>query len=168
MKDELNNPHTAATKDDFEKSSSLFRFYQATHAYQGLIRDYAENGITMGQSEAHLLTDISDNPGITTTQLAARWHKTTAAISQMVTKLEGKNLVERTRREDNALNVWIYPTELGRFMSDAHRSFDIKSIHATLDYMRKTCSEEEIQAFFKVLEVYIDIVYMKMGKQEEH
>lgn len=168
MKDDQNIAPVTGSEEDFEKSSCLFRFYQATHAYQGIIRDYAKNGITMGQSEAHLLTDISDNPGITTTQLAARWHKTTAAISQMVTKLEGKGLVERTRREDNALNVWIYPTELGKFMSDSHKSFDIESIHATLRYMKKTCSEEEIQAFFKVLEVYIDIVYLKMGKQEEH
>ena len=152
------------TEDDFEKSSSLFRFYQATHAYQGILRDYAENGITMGQSEAHLLTDIADNPGITTTHLAGKWHKTTAAISQMITKLEGKGMVERRNHPDNALNVLIYPTEQGIFISNAHKQYDIHSIHATLEYMKKTCSEEEIQAFFKVLEVYIDIVYIKMGK----
>lgn len=167
MSDQHDSLPVIGTEEDFEKSSCLFRFYQATHAYQGILRDYAENGITMGQSEAHLLTDITDNPGITTTQLAVKWHKTTAAISQMITKLESKGMVERKRHPDNALNVLIYPTELGAFMSEAHKQYDVKSIHATLDYMKKTCSEEEIQAFFKVLEVYIDIVYIKMGKQPE-
>ena len=167
MNDQHDSLPEIGTKEDFEKSSCLFRFYQATHAYQGILRDYAENGVTMGQSEAHLLTDISDNPGITTTQLAQKWHKTTAAISQMITKLENKGMVERKRHPNNALNVLIYPTELGTFISEAHKQYDVKSIHATLEYMKKTCSEEEIQAFFKVLEVYIDIVYIKMGKQPE-
>ena len=56
------NDHTREAA--YEMSSCVFRLYQATHAYQGITRDYARNGITMGQAEAHLLTDIADNPGI--------------------------------------------------------------------------------------------------------
>ena len=147
----------------YEMSSCVFRLYQATHEYQGITRDYARNGITMGQAEAHLLTDIADNPGITTTQLAECWRKTTAAISQMITKLEKKGMVERRRTKNNALNVWIYPTPLGEKTSEAHLHFDVDSIQVTLESMRKTCTEAEISAFFKVLEVYIDIIYEKLG-----
>ena len=156
-------PRNSEQEAAYEKSSCVFRLYQATHAYQSITRDYAKNGITMGQSEAHLLTHIADNPGITTTQLAERWRKTTAAISQMITKLEKKGMVERRRKQYNILNVWIYPTPLGEMTSEAHRHFDVDSIRVTLESMRKTCTEEEISAFFKVLEAYIDIMYEKMG-----
>ena len=150
-----------------EKSSCLFRFYQASHAYQGLLRDYAGSGVMIGQAEAHLLTEIADNPGVTTTQLAGRWRKTTAAISQTVTKLENKGMVERRRAGENALHVLLYPTQSGTIMSDAHKNFDIHSVHTTLEWMRDSCTEEEIRSFFKVLDIYIDILHRKNDPSKE-
>jgi len=155
-------------KNDYlEKTSCLFRFYQATHTYQGVLRDYMGNGVLMGQAEAHLLTEIADNPGITTTQLASRWKKTAAAISQTVTKLENKGMVERQRTEENALYVYLYPTDLGIKMDEAHKQFDMQSMHTTLEWMRGSCTEEDIGAFFKVLDTYIDIIYRKVNEHKD-
>ena len=78
----------------FEKSELLYRFVILYYSYCTKPRDYGF-GIPLSMIEAHSITFIDDNPGVTISQLAAHYRRTTSAVSQMATKLEKKGLITR-------------------------------------------------------------------------
>ncbi|HJG31605.1 MAG TPA: MarR family transcriptional regulator [Collinsella ihuae] len=108
--------------------------------------------------EVHTLTYIEEHPGTTITELAAYWHKTKSALSQLVTWLSKQGLVEKRRRENNARVVGLFPTERGIEISREHKRFDIADIEKTNSDLLKTCSQEEIDAFYKVLGPFNGII----------
>lgn len=64
--------------------------------------------------EIHALTDIIDNPGITVTEIANKWRRTTSAISQIVKMFHEEKLVRRVRnRQDGKINN-LYATDKGK------------------------------------------------------
>lgn len=133
-----------------ERHENIYEFVLGYMNYILAERDYGQ-GIPLTMIEVHALTYIGDHPGTTITELAQRWHRTKSAFSQTISHLEEAGLVTKRRREDNARIVALELTEAGEQMSRAHKRYDIEDIAKTTTELRRTCSEEEIDAFYKVL-----------------
>lgn len=140
-----------------ERHNNIYQFVMRYNDYILSTHDYGE-GIPLTMIEVHTLTYIEENPGVTVTQLAKYWNKTKAALSQTVSRLAEKGLVEKTKKEDNAKNVCLYPTELGIQLSKSHKLYDTLDITKTMGELRSECSVEEIEAFYKVISVYNKVI----------
>lgn len=79
--------------------------------YINTARDYGTDEI-FHMVEVHTLTVIEENPGITVTEAALKRNRTRGAVSQIISKLEKRDLIIRKKEGRNAKNVHQYATEL--------------------------------------------------------
>ncbi|MGN8793397.1 MarR family winged helix-turn-helix transcriptional regulator [Acidaminococcus fermentans] len=135
----------------------LYEFVMRYDDYIYDTHDYG-NGEPLTMIESHTLTYIDDHPGTTVTELTHFWHKTKGAISQIVSRLEQYGLVSKQKKKDNAKTIRLYTTEIGAKASNAHKMYDILDITKTLGEIGEKCSAEEIDTFFRVLQVYYDVI----------
>ena len=135
------------------RADKLYRFVVMYHEYIHSQHDYG-SGQSFSMLEIHILTNIGDLPGITATELASRWRKTKGAISQTISHLVSLGYVERKKKEGNSKTIYLYATEEGLRISNMHKSYDVADIIETLQDLQQTCSKEEIDAFYKVIDSY--------------
>ena len=79
--------------------------------YNAMLHDY--NGIILYQAESQFLKKIGDNPGITITELATYFNKTTSACSQLMYRMKRKicwSSVETSTTTGNIIFISL-PTE---------------------------------------------------------
>lgn len=138
------------------RADKLYRFVMCYSDYINEARDYG-TGQLINMVEIHTLTMIESQPGITVSDLAKRWGRTKSAVSQNIKKLEAKGLVYKIRDEENAKILHLYSTEEGIRLSTAHKLFDIMDIMQTQNDLLRTCSVEEIDTFYKVLNEYYNL-----------
>lgn len=136
-----------------EKADILYRFVALYSNYIAQNRNYGV-GPDLTMTESHMLNSIVLTPGVTVTNLARRWERSKGAVCQVLTKLEKKGLSERRKSDSNGKNVLVYPTELGLRANDAHMVCDVTDILATTQELLKSCTMDEINAFYKVLDLY--------------
>ena len=123
---------------------------------------------TMGLSsyrryEATQVTSyIDEHPGAAPSELAAYWSRTNGFISQILKKLEEKGFIIRTRSPQNAKRVLLYTTEKGKAFSYAHKRFDALNVSISMQRLLQSCSMEEVDAFYKVMDAYCDL-FLKYG-----
>ena len=101
-------------------------------------------------SEIHTVQAIGKSAGINVTQLAERMGVTKGAVSQMVSRLVEKGMVQKARAQDNAKEVCLNLTELGRVGFHNHERFDM----SVLDAVREHCGsdlEKKLGTFLSVL-----------------
>lgn len=155
------NKYDSMIDDSFhtlnERHNNIYQFVIQYSDYIFSTHDYGE-GIPLTMIEAHTLTYIEDNPGVTVTKLAAYWNRTKGALSQTVRRLEEKALVEKRKEAGNAKNLHLYPTELGIRLSKAHKLYDTIDIAKTMGELREECTAEEIDHFYKVISVYNKVI----------
>lgn len=104
--------------------------------------------------EMHMLKYIIDHPGKNVTNLSLEWDKTKAAISQMLKKMEQKDLIYYKPAPDSYKKQLYYATAKGRELHKAHTDYDTRVFGKTIDLLRETCSDEEINLCFHVLQEY--------------
>lgn len=139
------------------KADMLYRFVIMYSDYIAEKHDYG-TGELLTMAEAHTLASIVDNPGITVTKLAEYWKHTKGAISLTTRKLEEKGYLERRQMNGNAKNVHLFPTQKGESFNLQHRIYDSIEVSGTIQDLLKSCTLEEIDTFFKVVEQYIVIL----------
>jgi len=104
--------------------------------------------------EVHMLKYIVDHPGKTVTDLSLDWDKTKAAISQMTTKMEQKGLICKKAAPDSYKKQLYYATSKGLELNAEHLKYDSTVFAQTIDLLKETCSEDEINLCFHVLKEY--------------
>lgn len=104
--------------------------------------------------EVHMLKYIIDHPGKTVTDLSREWDKTKAAISQMMKKLEGKQLIYHDPAPDSDKKQLYYATPKGEELNRSHMQYDTVVFAQTIDLLKELCPEEDIFLCFHVLEEY--------------
>lgn len=140
-----------------ERHNNIYQFVMRYNDYIISTHDYGM-GLLLTMIEAHTLTYIEEHPGVTVTELATYWNKTKGALSQTVSRLSEKGLVAKEKRAGNAKSILLYPTETGVALSKAHKLYDTVDIAKTMGELRKECSAEEIDAFYKVISVYNQVI----------
>jgi len=139
------------------RHNNIYKFVMLYSDYINTQHNYGTD-CTLSMTEAHVLTYIEEHPGTTITDLAKYWKKTKGALSQTVTKLVSKELVYRHKTEDNAKTVLLYVTDEGLRISKAHKLYDTLEISKTLQDLSKYCTAEEIDAFYKVIDIFTTLL----------
>lgn len=104
--------------------------------------------------EVHMLKYIVDHPGKTVTDLSLEWDKTKAAISQMAKKMEQKGLICKKTAPDSFKKQLYYATPKGMELNEVHSKYDSYIFGKTIDLLKESCSEDEINLCFHVLKEY--------------
>ncbi len=118
-------------------------------------KDYG-SGTYFYRVEIHILSTISDEPGITVTQLAAKWDRTKGAISQIVKKLEKKGYLYRRKDASDGKVIKLYVTDEGRRHVEAHKRFDSITYRVFMEHLEKTVPKEHIEHFYEVMAAWIN------------
>lgn len=134
----------------YEFTILYYNYIYANHSYG------TEQTFTM--MEIHTLTHIEDNPGVTITELAKIWKKTKSAVSQTVKKLVDSGFVEKRYKDNNNKSILLYVTDKGKQLSYVHKAYDVSDITQTASYLISKCGPEDVDAFYRVLEVYISLL----------
>ncbi|MDU4621453.1 MAG: MarR family transcriptional regulator, partial [Clostridioides difficile] len=80
------------------------------------------------------------------------------AISQTISKLEKKGYITKEKKEGNAKTILLYPTTSGVELSKAHKLYDTIDVTRTFEYLIKECTLEEIDSFYKVIDLFINLL----------
>lgn len=133
-----------------EKAKAIYNYTLAVNAYQTIRRNYGL-GCFMSQADIHALGFIEDSPGITAKQLAELTFKTKGTISTTLSHLEHDGYIEQRINPDNRRERNLYLTEKGRLISRQHIAYDRKTTAEYITELTEHCTDQEINAFFKVL-----------------
>ncbi|MGX7058430.1 MarR family winged helix-turn-helix transcriptional regulator [Vagococcus humatus] len=140
-----------------DRHNNIYQFVMLYYNYIISKHDYG-TGDVVSMIEAHTITFIEENPGTTVSELATYWNKTKGAMSQTITKLVDRQLIEKRQSVDNAKIQHLFVTEQGLKLSKAHKLYDTIDIAKTMEQLLEHCSVEEINAFFKVIKEYIILI----------
>lgn len=137
-----------------EKKSDLIHNYVMRYADRNARKIDYGTGVRYTSVEMHVLEKICDNPGITVTELSKLSSRTKGAVSQIVTRLHSKGLVEKDYRDTGLLRqVALFATEEGEHLNRLHLEYDRKNTEEFFGTVAQYCTKEQIDAFFKVMEV---------------
>lgn len=138
----------------YEISDILQRISQVTIKKEQL--DYG-TGELYSSTEVHLISHIADKPGITVTEIARNLERTKGAISQVLKKLEDRGLIYRQRAPKDNKKEYVFLTEKGLALDQAHRAFD--NYHSThmLEKLLLEYRLQDVDMAFTVLESWLRI-----------
>jgi len=98
--------------DILQLSTTWIRILNKMDANEKCARDFG-SGDLLHCSEIHTMMVIGKRPDVNITDLAAFLGITKSAISQMITRLAGRNLVEKRRNPENDKEVLLRLTPRG-------------------------------------------------------
>lgn len=127
-----------------------YRYIYRTRTYR--------SDVSLSMIEAHLITDISNQPGITASELAKKWERTPAFLSQTIRKLEMLGIVCKQINENDRKYYNLFLTDKGKDIDLAHKQYDVHSIAATNRDLLKRLTLEEIFTMRKVMNAYGDLI----------
>jgi len=150
-----------------ERLQSFYRYMNALYdmsnsikEYEGVPRKYGTDDL-LYMAEVHTLELIGKKERTTTSELSQMTNKTLSAISQTVDKLAKKDLVMKTRNENNLRQIFIVLTEKGKKVYDFHEALDLENYLSYLEDMADV-SEEEIANTAKVIRKTNEILQSRM------
>lgn len=131
------------------------------NAYDSLPHPYGK--YVLYQKEAHIISTIGDNPGITAKELSQKFDTSESACSQMVKKLLNKEWISRIADENNKRIYHLYLTATGLDIYDQHKKWDHRCFMLNYNHLGNY-STEDFEFFFKLLQ---DINYSLENGVEE-
>lgn len=118
------------TNKDFQILLEAFmRMVNQLNASNKMISDYG-TGIDLYPSEIHTIEAIGMNEGINVTELSNLLGVTKGAVSQIIRKLEKKDLIKRFKSDDNNQQVLLRLTRKGRTAFKGHAQLHLKQYTA--------------------------------------
>lgn len=138
------------------RADKLYEFVILYHNYIYAHHTYEYENCNM--IDIHTLTYIDDNPGITATELSRLWHKSKSSISLTIKRLMDSGYVEKRYMENNEKTARLYVTERGARLSSTHKAYDVADIVQTTSYLVEQCGEEDLNAFYRIIEKYIELL----------
>lgn len=139
-----------------KNADKLYKFVMLYHDYIYKAKDYG-NGDVIKMVEVHTLAMIEDNPGITVSNLAKLWERSKGTVSLNVAALEKKGYIYRKKEDNNEKVIHLYPTERGIELSTVHKVYDNVDIMQTQAQLLKSCTPQELDCFYKVLDAYLEL-----------
>lgn len=156
--DSLNGKELEKTfKELNEFNMYIYNFVISYYKYTYKTKNYGTKD-NYSMLEAHIITDIAENPGITANLIAKKWDKTPAFISQSLTKLEDRGLIERKLNKNNRKFYNLFLTDNGKKFDEIHKKYDIKSIINTNKKLMEKFSLDELIKLRVILEEYGKII----------
>ena len=128
----------------YEYSDVIYRYTQLVAAGVQSQQDYG-TGELYTSLEVHTVTLIEENPGITASKIAEETLRTKSAVSQMIAKLEAKELVFRKKDPNNGKQLFLFVTPKGKHLSLCHKAYDEKNI--PLDEMIELFGRDAVEKY---------------------
>jgi len=113
---------------------------------------------TLYPAEIHMILTVGNRNGITVTQLADLVGITKGAVSQTVSKLEKKGLVNKDQDPDNTSRVLITLTTRGKAVYYAHEANHEERDKEVLDFLINLPDTGLLilENFFRLMETMVD------------
>jgi DNA-binding MarR family transcriptional regulator len=149
-------------------------FIKLSNKYQALEKIPVDYGIgkDLYHSERHMLDTIGDNPTLNVSELARSIGVTKGAISQVVKKLEEKQVVKRYKQAENEKEVFVDLTELGKVIYKRHKQANKESIIPLHNELLKYSDDKVyfLIEMFKWIDTYLDSAKKQMlnHSKEKH
>lgn len=153
-------------QDPYTLSDLCYRYCQInSESYKRQI-NYGTGNCYAG-AEVHMVTQIADHPGITSTEIAVSTGRSKSAVSQIITKLEKKGLIRRERSSKNLRFSSLYVTTSGLQLSKAHKAYDDQHVIPFLEDQIALFGLEAVQHFYDVMEYSVNIHTQKSDDSSE-
>ena len=146
-----------SSADMMQISSAWIRIMNKMMALEKNPRDFG-SGDLLSSAEIHMIMVIGKNPSQNITSISEELGISKSAVSQMVRKLEQKNLVERSQLPDNEKEIRLSLTPRGRIAflgHETHHAVIFARMHEKLGDM----TEEQfayLMDFFSAIESTAD------------
>ncbi|WP_455682572.1 MarR family transcriptional regulator [Thomasclavelia sp.] len=119
-----------------------------------LMQEYANkphqyHNLMLYPVETHTLQMIGNNPGITASLISKMLNKTPSACSQILRKLEKKELILKAKNPENNREYKLYLTDISKVIYDLHEQRDDKILSRYYQNLT-VLTNEEIQTYLKV------------------
>ncbi|MBS5504676.1 MAG: MarR family transcriptional regulator [Oscillospiraceae bacterium] len=145
-------------------SHIIYDFVDSFYEYEDVRKDYGLNEM-FTMTEVHMLDYLDHNPGITATELAQGYRRSKSLISKLVNMFEKNDYLIRVTDPDDAKKKRLFLTVKGKRLCEAHTRFDEVNRLATYKALLQQCTREEINAFYKVMEVYTKYTHTDQFRQ---
>lgn len=139
------------------KAEIVYDFILAYYDKMYIKKDYGTNEV-FSMLEAHILTDIVDGDGITVTELAKKWKRTTSFISQIIRNFLKNEYIYRVNSKEDAKVFYLYPYEKAKEFALLHKKFDIEQIKKLDLILAEKFSVDELIIFNKILKEYANFL----------
>ena len=147
-----------------QKANVIYQFVDLFLQYETTTRDYGGDTL-LTMNEVHMLAHIEQNPGTTASDIARELRRSRGFISQCITKFDANGYIIRVVQEQDAKKKSIFVTQKGKDLCSLHSQFDERNLVKTYNYLLRDCTHEEIEAFYKVMEVYNRIMTASSRKR---
>jgi len=147
-------------KENIKKYQKLMEsFFKIVNHYTVIEKNPKKYGTEeiLHKLEIHTIHAIGENPGINVTELAS-WHGITkSAVSQVVKKVEDKDMIKRYKAPDNAKEVLFRLTEKGKQAYRGHKDYHKKIDTELIEEVAEIPDEkyEFLLDFFEIMADYI-------------
>jgi len=152
------------TEEQFERLLDLLESVMSRMgAMHSAPRDFG-TGVNLHRAEIHTVHAIGEVPGGNVTRLAEHMGVTKGAVSQIVSKLVSKGLVKKSSAPDNAKEVLLDLTALGRRGFENHQRFHMKMFDVVREHFGEKL-ETRLDETIKVMEDFVRVLdlYEKHG-----
>ena len=112
-------------------------------------------GVALHKAEVHILEIIGNRPGINVSDIAAMLNVTKGAISQIVSKLHAKKLIEKRIAGENMRINELRLTPQGEMVHKAHEEQEAALV-AAVKRQLEHCDEKSILAFVAMVDHVTD------------
>lgn len=149
---------------DINKMSQWIERYEAArfkmnNSLNTMIKQQIDPHLTLEQYT--LLASINQSGKCTPTELSDLFCVNKSAITAMITRLEGKGLIERVRDVKDRRVVYLSLTEEGRTMCELGN----RNIARQLGRNLQKCTEAEIETFITSFEKLAELMQQEDGEE---
>lgn len=141
-------------KNKYLKIIDLFAEMQdVENVYDRKSRSYGDVEGTYTPAEAFLLKYLFEHESVSMSEVAKKMYKSKSAVSQMVKKIEAKDLIKINKNNVDQRNTDIQVTNKGEQLYEAHKQVNIEYAEKLENYL-SVFTEEEMKTIMKFLSVY--------------
>lgn len=138
-------------------SDSLFFYCQRCTKYETQlhkygIKDALGEDIRLRPVDIHLLTEIINNKGISSFELADIFKRTRSSISQRIKVLLEYDLIRKVPRKDNYKIYSLYPTDRGIIVGNCHDKSELDFSFSLLEKL-SNFSNEDIEKCMQIIDI---------------
>ncbi len=143
-----------ATKYNLSEQKEELFYDFILNGYDNLQLEQEYEGVVLNAIQIHTLIMAYKNPGINVTSVSKMWGHTRSAASKNITMLANHGFLEKKKLPGNDKAVCLFVTEKGERMAQRHIDYDKKAIDMIVTRISDSCTDSEIDAFFKVMEKF--------------
>ncbi len=138
-----------------EKAATHYRYCQIYAEYYKQSLDYG-TGETYSSAELQAVLQIHTTPGITITEIARYGARTKSAVSQIMTKLENRELIFRQKTTQRGVGLFV--TDKGRELCEAYQKFIEKNLSGILADCEERFGKDTMDNFYEIMHSVINAV----------